>query len=166
MRKNDPLFQEKLDEATNWLMKEFVHWNAIQGELLAKGYENNFYNEEEAAREQRLFRAIAERFLLEDADWGAWQWLETLWAGGDGNTGFNAYVVEFAPSAPSESAPRVLSFYVTRNERFWFATPLAELPGIGGAARTFEVNAVHDAIDAMLRLASPADESLERQDEG
>lgn len=166
MRKNDPLFQEKLDEATNWLMKEFVHWNAIQGELLAKGYENNFYNEEEAAREQRLFRAIAERFLLEDADWGAWQWLETLWAGGDGNTGFNAYVVEFAPSAPSESAPRVLSFYVTRNERFWFATPLAELPGIGGAARTFEVNAVHDAIDAMLRLAPPADESLERQDEG
>ena len=158
MRKNDPLFQEKLDEATNWLMKEFAHWNAIQGELLSKGYENSFYNEEEAAREQRLYRAIAERFLLEDADWGAWHWLETLWAGGDGNTGFNAYVVEFAPIASSGSALGIPSFYVTRNERFWFAVPLAELPDISGAARTFEVNAVQDAIDSLQRLAPPADE--------
>lgn len=101
---------------------------------------------------EELYEAIAERFLLEDADYSAWQWLETLWAGGDGNTGFDAYVVELAPSAPSESSLGILSFYVTRNERFWFAAPLAELPGIDGSMETFEVNAVQDALDSLLRL--------------
>ena len=59
-------------------MREFARWNAIQGELLTKGSENNFYGEEKVARERRLYEAVAERFLLEDADFGAWQWLETL----------------------------------------------------------------------------------------
>ena len=139
-------------------MREFARWNAIQGELLTKGYENNFYGEEKVARERRLYEAVAERFLLEDADFGAWQWLETLWAGGDGNTGFNAYVVEFVPSAQAEVGLGILSFNVTRNERFWFATPLAELPSTDGISKTFEVNAVQDALDSLLRLAPPADE--------
>ena len=139
-------------------MREFARWNAIQGELLTKGYENNFYGEEKVARERRLYEAVAERFLLEDADFGAWQWLETLWAGGDGNTGFNAYVVEFVPSAQAEAGLGILSFYVTRNERFWFATPLAELPGIDGMSKTFEVNAVQDAIDSLLHLAPSPEE--------
>lgn len=153
-----PLFQAKLDEAADWLMREFVRWNAIQGELLAKGYENNYYGEKEVARERRLYEAVAERFLLEAADFRAWRWLETLWAGGDGNTGLNAYVVEFVPSAQSEAGLGILSFYVTRNERFWFATPLAELPSTDGTTRTFEVNAVQDAIDSLQRLAPSADE--------
>lgn len=62
------------------------------------------------------------------------------------------------PSARAKSAPGVLSFYVTRNDRFWFATPLAELPGIDGMSKTFEVNAVQDAIDSLQHLAPPADE--------
>ena len=86
------------------------------------------------------------------------KWLETLWAGGDGNTGFNAYVVEFVPSTQAEAGLGILSFYVTRNERFWFATPLAELPSTDGISKTFEVNAVQDALDSLLRLAPPADE--------
>lgn len=158
MRKADSLFQTKLDEATDWLMGEFVRWNAIQGELLAKGYENNSYGEEEVARERRLYEAVAERFLLEDADFGAWQWLETLWAGGDGNTGFNSYVVEFVPSAQAEAGLGILSFYVTRNERFWFATPLAELPSTDGISKTFEVNAVQDALDSLQHLAPSPEE--------
>ena len=52
-------------------MREFVRWNATQGELLAKGYENNYYGEKEVARERRLYEAVAERFLLEDADFRA-----------------------------------------------------------------------------------------------
>ncbi len=98
------------------------------GRAAGGGYENNFYDEEKVARERRLYEAVAERFLLEDADFRAWRWLETLWAGGDGSTGFNAHVVEFVPSAQAEPALGILSFYVTRNERFWFAVPLAELP--------------------------------------
>lgn len=107
---------------------------------------------------EELYEAIAERFLLEGADFRAWRWLETLRAGDDGNTGFNAYVVEFVPSAQAEAGLGILSFYVTRNERFWFATPLAELPSTDGISKTFEVNAVQDALDSLLRLAPPADE--------
>lgn len=139
-------------------MRELARWNVIQDELLARRYKNNFYDEKEIAREGRLYEAVAERFLLEDADFRAWQWLETLWAGGDGNTGFNAYVVEFVPSTQAEAGLGILSFYVTRNERFWFATPLAELPSTDGISKTFEVNAVQDAIDSLLQLAPPADE--------
>ena len=54
-------------------MRVFVRLNAIQGELLAKGYENNFYDEERVAQERRLYEAVAERFLLEDADFRAWR---------------------------------------------------------------------------------------------
>ena len=86
------------------------------------------------------------------------RWLETLWAGGDGSTGFNAYVVEFMPSTQAEAGFRVPSFCVTRNERFLFATPLAELPSTDGISKTFEVSAVQDALDSLLRLAPPADE--------
>lgn len=139
-------------------MREFARWNDIQGELLAKGYENNFYDEERVAQERRLYEAVAERFLLEDADFRAWRWLETLWASVDGNTGFNAYVVELVPSAQAEAGLGILSFYVTRNDRFWLAAPLAELPDAKGSTRTFEVNAVQDALDSLLRLAPPADE--------
>lgn len=139
-------------------MRELARWNVIQDELLARRYKNNFYDEKEIARERRLYEAVAERFLLEDADFRAWRWLETLWAGGDGNTGFNAYVAEFAPSAPSESSLGILSFYVTRNDWFWFATPLAELPSIDGSMDFFEVNAVQDAIDSLRRLAPSANE--------
>ena len=57
------------------------------------------------------------------------------------------------PSARAKSAPGILPFYVTRNDWFWFATPLAELPDADGATRTFEVNAVQDALDSLLRLA-------------
>ena len=153
-----PLFQAKLDEAKEWLMRELARWNVIQDELLARRYKNNFYDEKEIAQERRLYEAVAERFLLEDADFRAWQWLETLWAGGDGNTRFNAYVVELVPSAQAEAGLGILSFYVTRNERFWFATPLAELPDAKGSTRTFEVNAVQDAIDSLLRFAPSSDE--------
>lgn len=139
-------------------MREFARWNDIQGELLAKGYENNFYDEERVAQERRLYEAVAERFLLEDADFRAWRWLETLWASVDGNTGFNAYVVELVPSAQAEAGLGILSFYVTRNERFWFAVPLAELPSTDGPTRTFEVNAIQDAIDSLPRFAPPFDE--------
>lgn len=68
-----PLFQAKLDEAKEWLMRELARWNVIQDELLARRYKNNFYDEKEIARERRLYEAVAERFLLEDADFGAWQ---------------------------------------------------------------------------------------------
>lgn len=62
------------------------------------------------------------------------------------------------PSAQAEAGLGILSFYVTRNDRFWFAVPLAELPDAKSATRTFEVNAVQDAIDSLLRLAPPSDE--------
>lgn len=52
-------------------MREFARWNDIQGELLAKGYENNFYDEERVAQERRIYEAVAERFLLENADFRA-----------------------------------------------------------------------------------------------
>lgn len=59
-------------------MRELARWNVIQDELLARRYKNNFYDEKEIARERRLYEAVAERFLLEDADFRAWRWLETL----------------------------------------------------------------------------------------
>lgn len=153
-----PLFQAKLDEAKEWLMREPARWNVIQDELLARRYKNNFYDEKEIARERRLYEAVAERFLLEDADFGAWQMARDAVGGRRRDTGFNSYVVEFVLSAQAEAGLGILSFYVTRNERFWFATPLAELPSTDGISKTFEVNAVQDALDSLLRLAPPADE--------
>lgn len=62
------------------------------------------------------------------------------------------------PSAQAEAGFRVPSFCVTRNDRFWFAIPLAELPSIDGSMDSFEVNAVQDAIDSLQQLASSTDE--------
>ena len=154
MKRADPQFQQMLSEATDWLMREFTAWNALQGELLAKGYESNYYSKEDMSAERRLYEAIAERFLLEDEDFRAWRWLETLWSGGDGNTGFDAYVVEFVPCPEVEQGTGVLSFYVTRNARFWFAVPLAELPTPDGSLEALAVNSIHRAIVATECVAS------------
>ena len=40
-----PSFQAKLDEAADWLIREFVRQNAIQSKLLARGHENNLQRE-------------------------------------------------------------------------------------------------------------------------
>lgn len=147
MRRNDPLFHNSVDEATAWLMKEFIEWNTLQAELKAKGYEHNYYNENEADRMRLAFRAIAERFILEDIEYQHWAWFQTPWAGTDGNTGMEAYIIDFLP-LDVEAGTGILAFYVTRNLHRWFAIPLAELKDAFGL-NTYEVNSIGEALMAM-----------------
>lgn len=153
MRKTDTAFKKKLLAATDWLMGEFASWNDVQGELQAKGYAHNHYDKDEMRHLRGMYRAIAERFVMEGVDFRAWKWLETPWVGTDGNTGREAYIVAFAPVG--ETGPGILSFYATRNGYFWYALPLAELPAPGGGLRTFEANCIQDAFDAMSLTRSP-----------
>ena len=104
MRKGTVEYEKTLAEATAWLFDEFLRWNEIQGELKVKGYENDYYGDGEVARERCAFRAIAERFVLEDVDFRIWQWFETPWAGVDANTGMEACIVDFAMADGSDEA--------------------------------------------------------------
>ena len=58
-RQSGPLFQAKLDEAKEWLMRELACWNVIQDELLARRYKNNFYDEKEIARERSITKLLS-----------------------------------------------------------------------------------------------------------
>lgn len=148
MRKGSPEYGNVLQEATAWLFDEFLRWNETQGELKAKGYENNHYGDGEAERERRVFRAIAERFVLEDIDFRDWQWFETPWAGTDANTGREACIVDFVTADESDAGWGILAFYVTSNRHFWYALPLAEIPFAEGIS-TYEANCIQDALDAL-----------------
>lgn len=148
MKKTDPLFQEQLNHTVTQLMSEFVAWNSIQKELKEKGYSHNYYDGREFEQEQAVFLAIAERLLLEDISCESWQWFETPWAGLDGNTGMEARVVDFLVSDADETVSGVLGFYVTRNRRFWYALPLAEVLSKQGTI-TCEANSIQDALDAL-----------------
>lgn len=98
-------------------MRESVRWNAIQGELLSKGYENNFFNEESCSVSGFTRRSPsgsywrARTFAPGDGS-------RRCVRGGDRNTGLNEYVVKFVLSAQVEAGLGILSFYVTHNERF------------------------------------------------
>ena len=157
MRKGTVEYEKTLAEATAWLFDEFLRWNEIQGELKVKGYENDYYGDGEVARERCAFRAIAERFVLEDVDFRIWQWFETPWAGVDANTGMEACIVDFAMADGSDEAGSgVLGFYVTRDSHFWYARPLAEMPAAGGGLTVCQANCIQDAINALKLVAVPA----------
>ena len=145
MRKSNPDFLTEINEATDSLMKEFIAWNDIQEELKEGGYTHNHYCDEEMTHKRHIFGAIAERFVLEDIDYKKWEWFETPWVGTDGNTGEEAYVVDFIMTDSSEPEQGILGFYVTRNHRFWYALPLAELMEDGIVV--YEVNSIHTALN-------------------
>lgn len=151
MKKNDPAFDSALDKATVFLMDEFLRWNEIQGELKAKGYESNHCSDEEIAHERNIFKVIAERFILEDVDYRRWQWFETPWAGTDGNTGGEAYIVDFLMEQSGEVGWGILAFYVTRNKHYWHAAPLAEISSNEGLG-LYQTNSIQQAIDSIERL--------------
>ena len=148
MKKNDPSYQDALQEASAWLIKEFIAWNDIQKSLKEKGYEHNCHDEEELDSMRHVFEAIAERFVLEDVEFRSWEWFETPWAGTDGNTGREAYIVDFVLSNNDEPEFGILGFYVTRNAFFWFALPLAEV--MYGGLSVCEVNSIQAAIDMLM----------------
>lgn len=147
MRKNAPAFPDEMKRAANHLMEEFLRWNDVQAELRERGYPHNHYDRTELSRERLVFQAIAERFVLEDEDWAKWKWLDTPWAGSDGNTGMDACVVDFVSDA-ADGPSGVLGFYVAKNHLFWHALPLAEVAGAGGPI-IYEANAIWDAISIM-----------------
>ena len=151
MKKNSPEYEDALRRATASLFDEFLRWNEIQRELRDKGYPNNHYDNGEVARERNVYRAIAERFVLEDIDYREWEWFETPWVGTDGNTGFKAHMVDFVKKGVDEPELGILAFYVTRNAYFWYAIPLAEMPLDGEGLIVCQTNCIQDAIDA-LRL--------------
>ena len=151
MKKNSPEYEDALYEATTSLFDEFLRWNEIQRELKDKGYPNNHYDDGEVLRERSVFRAIAERFVLEDIDCSEWEWFETPWVGTDGNTGFEACLVDFVMQGPSEPELGILSFYVTRNAHFWYAIPLAEMPSDEEGLTLCQTNCIHDAVEALKR---------------
>lgn len=157
MKKNDPLYQDQLDDAVARLMEDFLAWNVIQGEQRDKGYVHNHYDEEELAKERLVFRAIAERLLLEDVPFEDWKWFETPWAGTDGNTGMEARIVDFLVADTEETVSGIIGFYVARNRRFWYAIPLAEIAGEENLLDVYEVNCVQDALNAW-KLSRPAGE--------
>ena len=150
MKKTNPLYQDQLDHVVNVLMKEFSQWNDIQKELKDRGYEHNYYDDEEVKREERAFRAIAERLLLEDIDYESWKWFETSWAGIDGNTGMEARIIDFVVSDSKGGMSGIVGFYAARNRRYWFAVPLAEVVDEKKHLDIFEVNCVHDALSGWL----------------
>ena len=147
MNAADPTFHETCGEAASWLMREFLAWNDIQESLREKGYESNCHDAGELEGMRRAFAAIGERFVLEGVDYKAWEWFETPWAGTDGNTGREAYIVDFVLSGVEEPELGILGFYVTRNDRFWFAIPLAEV--MDGGVTVCEVNSIQAAIDML-----------------
>ena len=161
MKKNDPLFQERLNDTVARLMDEFLLWNDIQEELKEKGYPHNYYDEKERARERSVFLSIAERLLLEDIPCEYWKWFETPWAGIDGNTGMEARIVDFLISDTDETISGIVGFYVTRNHRFWYALPLAEVLSQHGAI-TCEANCTQDALDALNWISA---QSLTEEDD-
>ena len=138
MKSTAPEFEEFVQSATEWLMSEFIHWNETQGKLKELGYPNNHYDVEELLHIRNAFRAIAERFVLEDVDHTGWQWLETSWAGTDGNTGEEAYTIDFMATDPQQVGWGLLSFYVTRNEGFWVAMPSIEAMGTNSIQSAIE----------------------------
>jgi len=148
MKRTDIYFREALEDATDCLMREFVAWNEIQAELRHGGYANNHYCEQEIAHKRGAFRAIAERFVLEDVDYRRWEWFETPWAGTDGNNGGEAYVIDFVMMGVDEPEMGILGFYVTRNHRFWHALPLTEFAENGNLA-VYEVNDIQTAINIL-----------------
>lgn len=150
MKKGSTEYEITLREATAWLFDEFLRWNETQGELKAKGYQNNHYDDGEVARERRMFQAIAERFVIEDVDFSEWQWFETPWSGTDANTGREACIIDFTMLDESTAGWGILAFYVTRNRHFWYALPLAEMPSEEGVS-TYEANCIQDALDALMR---------------
>ena len=152
MKKGTAEYEKTLAEATSWLFDEFLRWNEIQGELKVKGYENDHYGDGEVARERSVFKAIAERFVLEDIDFHDWEWLETPWVGTDGNTGNRAYVIDFVRKGVDEPEFGILGFYVTRNHRFWYALPLAE--ELEGNVSVYEVNSIGAAL-GILECLNP-----------
>lgn len=163
MRKNAEGYDDRLLGATSWLFEEFLRWNAVQGELRAKGYPNNHYDDGEAVRERGAFQAIAERFVLEDVDFRNWQWFETPWAGADANTGMDARIIDFIAADGSDDAGwGILGFYVTRNPHFWYAIPLAEMPSEDEGLSICQVNCIQDALDAFM-LTAPTCEDASKE---
>lgn len=148
MKKDAPGYDDALREAASCLFDEFLRWNEIQGEFKKKGYSNNHYDDGEVEHERNLYWAIAERFVLEDVDYSDWEWFETPWVGTDGNTGFEAYMVDFIKKDLGEPDTGILAFYVSRNHHFWYAIPLAEMPSDEEGLAICYVNCIQDAIDA------------------
>lgn len=166
MRKSTPEYEETLRNSTACLFDEFLRWNEVQGALKAKGYPNNHYSDREVARERNLYRAIAERFVLEDVDYSEWQWFETPWAGIDSNTGEEACIIDFV-TTDETAGWGILAFYVTRNCHFCYAIPLAEMPAPGGGLSTYQANCIQDALDASkwINAQMPAEEEGDHHDE-
>lgn len=148
MKKDSRAYDDTLREAAACLFDEFLRWNEVQAELKAKGYPNNHYSDREVSRERHLYRAIAERFVLEDIDFSEWQWFETPWAGIDANTGEEACIIDFV-TTDETSGWGILGFYVTRNCHFCYAIPLAEMPSPDGGLNTYQANCIQDALDAL-----------------
>ena len=153
MKKTDPLFQEQLETIHAKLIEEFLAWNDIQRELKEKGYPHNYYDERELERERSVFLAVAERLVLEDIPCKSWKWFETPWAGIDGNTGMEARVIDFLIYDDDETVSGIFGFYVTRNRRFWYALPLAEILSKHGTI-TCEANCIQDALDTLNWLGN------------
>ncbi len=155
--KSDPLFQAKLDEAADWLMREFAHWNAIQGELLAKGTRTTSTMKRSRPREAAL-RGRRRAVPAGGCGLSRLAMARDAVGGRRREHGFNAYVVEFAPIALVGARTRdpVLLRHAQRAVLVRHAVCRAS--DIDVTSRTFEVNAVQDAIDSLLRLAPPADE--------
>ena len=146
MKKGTAEYEKTLAEATSWLFDEFLRWNEIQGELKVKGYENDHYGDGEVARERSVFKAIAERFVLEDIDFHDWEWLETPWASTDGEGELDAIAVYFATIGENRRWG-TLSFFVSRDHRFWNAYPFIEAPCGDGDGLIILVNCIQDALD-------------------
>lgn len=151
MKRNDPSFQMTLSDATDCLMEGFGFWNDVQAELASNDRENNFHDDKAFAFETGAFRAIAERFVLEDVEWKDWQWLETPWAGTDANTGDKARILYFTNVSTKASEWGIAAFYVAHNRHGWYAIPLAEFQDYMGL-HTYEVNSVQAALNAMRAI--------------
>lgn len=151
MQWNDRRFSETVDAAASHLMEGFLAWNDEQERLAQAGEDNSFHGDEDMIVMRSAFRAVAERFVLEDVDARDWEWLTTSWAGIDGNTGHGAYILDFTPKGGDAPDWGVLSFYATSNTWFWFAIPLAEKQSPKIDLATCEANSVRQAIECMSK---------------